>query len=184
MGTALAPGARERAYREKRWLRAAELFDEGVPNVLIADRLGVSDTAVDAWKARWEVGGAQALGSAGRPGHPRLLDEAQVAALVGELDRGALAHRHEQDRWLLKWINDLIEDLFGVRFVDPSGVWRLMRRVGYSHHRPGRRAIQRDEEAITTWREVIWPRVAERAARTGRSLLPGSIDSPRSGYVL
>ena len=52
------PGAWERAYREKRRLRAAELFDEGVPNVLIADRLGVSDTAVDAWKARWEVGDA------------------------------------------------------------------------------------------------------------------------------
>lgn len=167
MGTALTPGARERAFREKRRLRAAELFDQGVPNVLIADRLGVSDTAVDAWKARWEVGGAQALRSRGRPGYPRLLEEAQVAALVAELDRGALAHGHEQDRWMLKWINDLIEDLFGVRFADPSGVWRLMRRIGYSHHRPGRRAIQRDEEAITQWREVIWPRITERAQRTG-----------------
>jgi transposase len=113
------------------------------------------------------VGGAQALRSSGRPGYPRLLDEAQVAALVTELDRGALAHGHEQDRWLLKWINDLIEDLFGVRFADPSGVWRLMRRIGYSPHRPGRRAIQRDEEAITEWREVIWPRIAKRAQRTG-----------------
>jgi transposase len=167
MGAALTPGARERAYRQKRRLRAAELFDRGVPNVLIADRLGVSDTAVDAWKARWEVGGAQALRSRGRPGYPRLLDEAQVAALTDELDRGALAHGHEQDRWLLKWINDLIEDLFGVRFADPSGVWRLMRRIGYSHHRPGRRAIQRNEEAITQWREVTWPRIAERAQRTG-----------------
>ena len=163
----MTPGAWERAYREKRRLRAAELFDEGVPNVLVADRLGVSDTAVDAWKARWEVGGAPALRSSGRPGYPRLLDEGQVAALVAELDRGALAHGHEQDRWLLKWINDLIEDLFGVRFADPSGVWRLMRRIGYSHHRPGRRAIQRDEEAITAWREVTWPRISERAQRTG-----------------
>ena len=163
----MTPGAWERAYREKGRLRAAELFDEGVPNVLVADRLGVSDTAVDAWKARWEVGGAQGLRSSGRPGYPRLLDEAQVAALVAELDRGALAHGHEQDRWLLKWINDLIGDLFGVRFADPSGVWRLMRRIGYSHHRPGRRATWRDEEAITQWREVIWPRIAERAQRTG-----------------
>ena len=167
MGKSLTPGAWERAYREKRRLRAAELFDEGVPNVLIADRLGVSDTAVDAWKARWEVGGAQALRSSGRPGYPRLLDEAQVAALEAELDRSAVAHGHEQDRWLLKWINDLIEDLFGVRFADPSGVWRLMHRIGYSHHRPGRRATWRDEEAITEWREVVWPRIAERAQRTG-----------------
>jgi transposase len=133
MGAASSPGARERAYREKRRLRAAELFDQGVQNVLIADRLGVSDTAVDAWKARWEVGGAQALRSRSRPGHPRLLDEAQVSTVVAELDRGTLAHGHEQDRRLLEWINDLVEDLFGVRFADSSGVWRLMRRIGDSH---------------------------------------------------
>jgi transposase len=141
MGAAMTPGARDRAFREKRRLRAAELFEQHVPNVLIADRLGVSDSAVDAWKARWEALVAEALRSSGRPGYPRLLDEAQVAVLVTELDRGALAHGHEQDRWMLKWINDLIEDLFGVRYRDESGVWRLMRRIGYSHHRPGRRAM-------------------------------------------
>ena len=36
----MTPGARERAFREKRRLRAAELFEQGVPNVLIAERLG------------------------------------------------------------------------------------------------------------------------------------------------
>jgi transposase len=163
----MTPGARDRAFREKRRLRAAELFEQRVPNVVIADRLGVSDTAVDAWKARWEVGGAQALRSSGRPGYPRLLDEAQVAVLVTELDRGALAHGHEQDRWMLKWINDLIEDLFGTRYRDESGVWRLMRRIGYSHHRPGRRAMQRDEQAIAEWRTVTWPGILARARASG-----------------
>lgn len=137
----MTPGARERVFREKRRLRAVELFEQRVPNVLIAEQLGVSDTAVDAWKARWEVGGAGALDSTGSPGYPRLLDEKQVAALVSELDRGAVAHGHKQERWTLAWINDLIEDLFGVRHADASGVWRLLRRIGYSHHRPGRRAV-------------------------------------------
>jgi hypothetical protein len=41
------PGARERAFWEKRRLRAAELFEQGVPNVLVADQLGVADSAVD-----------------------------------------------------------------------------------------------------------------------------------------
>jgi transposase len=163
----MTPGARERAFREKRRLRAAELFEQHVPNVVIAEALGVSDSAVDLWKAQWEEGGAEALRSTGRPGYPALLDEAQVAALVAELDQGALAHGYGQDRWMLKWVNDLIEELFRVRFADTAGVWRFLRRIGYCHHRPGRRAIQRDEQAITAWREVTWPRIREQAERTG-----------------
>ena len=166
MGTSLTPGARERAFREKRRLRAAELFEQHVPNVVIAEALGVSDSAVDLWKARWEEGGAEALRSSGRPGYPALLDQTQVAVLVVELDRGALAHGHEQDRWMLTWVNDLIEKLFGVRYGDAAGVWRFLRRIGYSHHRPGRRAMQRDEQAIAEWREVTWPRITARARRT------------------
>jgi transposase len=47
-----------------RRLRAAELFEQGVPNVLIAGRLGVSDSAVDLWKARWveSTGSSASLG--------------------------------------------------------------------------------------------------------------------------
>ncbi len=161
----MTPGARDRVLREKRRLRAAELFEQGVPNVLIAQRLGVSDAAVDLWKAKWEEGGAEALRSAGRPGYPALLDEAQGAVLAAELDRGARSHGHEQDRWMLTWVNDLIDELFGVRFADTAGVWRFLRRIGYSHHRPGRRAMQRDEPVITAWRTVTWPEIVRRARR-------------------
>jgi hypothetical protein len=38
MGSSVTPGARERALREKRGLRAAELFGQHVANVLIAGR--------------------------------------------------------------------------------------------------------------------------------------------------
>jgi transposase len=167
MGSSMTPGARERAFREKRRLRAAELFGQGVPNVLIAERLGVTDSAVDLWKAKWEEGGAEALRSTGRPGYPSLLTDDQIAVLTAELDRGALAHGHEQDRWTLTRVNDLIGELFGVRYGGEAAVWRFLRRIGYSHHRPGRRAMQRDEPAIRTWKEVTWPGIRERARSTG-----------------
>lgn len=57
-----------------------------------------------------------------------------------ELDRGALARGHEQDRWIRKRVNDRIEELFGVRYGDEAGVWRFLRRIGYSRLRPARRA--------------------------------------------
>jgi hypothetical protein len=64
------------------------------------------------------------LRSTGRPGYPSLLVDEQVLVLTGELDRGALAHAHERDRWMLKWVNDLIDELFGVRYGDDAGLWR------------------------------------------------------------
>jgi predicted transcriptional regulator len=62
---ALTPGAWERAYREKRRLRAGELFEQGTPNVLIAEALGVTGSAVSMWRGVWEEGGIEALRSLG-----------------------------------------------------------------------------------------------------------------------
>lgn len=163
----MTPGARERAFREKRRLRAAQLFAQGMPNVVIAERLGVSDSAVDLWKARWEEGGAGALRSFGRPGYPTLLSEDQVAVLVSQLERGALAHGFDTDRWTAPRVNEMIERLFGVCFAQPSGAWRLLRRLGLTFHRPGRRATQRDEREIQRFREVTWPGIVARSRAAG-----------------
>jgi hypothetical protein len=47
MGTSMSPGAREQAYREKCRLRAVEMFEQHVLNVVIAERLGVSTYLAD-----------------------------------------------------------------------------------------------------------------------------------------
>ena len=52
MGTPMTLGVRERAFREKRWVRAAELFEQSMPSVMIAKALGVNDSVVDLWKTR------------------------------------------------------------------------------------------------------------------------------------
>ncbi len=167
MGTSLTPGARERAYREKRRLRAGELFEQGTPNVLIAEALGVSGSAVSMWRGMWEQGGAEALRSLGRPGYPCLLTEDQVSVLVTELERGAVAHGFETQRWTLARVNEVIDRLFGVCFADDSGVWRLLKRIGWSAHRAGRVCAARDPEAIAGFREVTWPHVLKRARAAG-----------------
>jgi putative transposase len=173
MGTSLSPGAWERAYREKRRLRAGELFEQGRPNVLIAEALGVSGSAVSMWRGMWEEGGRDALRSLGRPGYPCLLTEDQVQVLVAELNRGAVAHGFENERWTLARINEVIERLFGVCFADDSGVWRLLKRIGWSAHRAGRVSAARDPEAIARFREVTWPSILDRARAAGTWVVPG-----------
>jgi transposase len=72
--------------------------------------------------------------------------------------KGPLAHGYINDLWTLKRIAEVIEKQFGVRY-DPSGVWHVLRGIGWSCQRPEGRARERDEEAIARWRQRDWPRI-------------------------
>jgi len=79
---------------------------------------------------------------------PERLSAGQFARLEAELRRGPLAHGFADDqRWTLKRIKVLIGRLFHVGYT-VQGVWKLMRRHGWSCQVPLRRAVERDEEAI------------------------------------
>jgi transposase len=52
----------------------------------------------------------------------------------------------------------VIWELFQVRYV-PSGVWRLLTRMGWSNQRVQRLAIQRNEDAIENWKVHQLPRI-------------------------
>jgi len=58
---------------------------------------------------------------------------------------------------------------FGVEYT-LAGMDLLLHRIGWSVQVPARRAAERDEEAITAWREETWPVV--KAPR--RTWVPGS----------
>lgn len=103
------------------------------------------------------------------------LDEEQLARLAGELDRGPAAHGWQVDqRWTLTRIATLIVRMFGVSYT-LTGVDKLLHRMGYSAQHPVHRAVERDEEAIATWRRQVWPEVKERP----RPAAPGSALSTR-----
>ena len=54
--------------------------------------------------------------------------------------------------------------LFGIRF-HPSGVWYVMRWMGWSSQKPTRQAIQLDDAAIEDWIETDWPRIRKVVLR-------------------
>jgi transposase len=57
----------------------------------------------------------------------------------------------------------LIDRHFGVTYC-PSGVWHLLRRLGWSPKKPAVRAHERDEEAIATWSKDQWPALKKSPA--------------------
>jgi transposase len=157
--------AQERAARQARRERAAELFAQGRTQAEVARELDVSKQSTSRWQARWQADGAPGLRSRGPTGRrPKIADD-QLGAIQQALLEGALAHGFPTDVWTLDRIAVVIQGLTGVALSNPS-VWRLLRgRLGWSVQRPQRQAKERDQEAIQHWVAHEWPRIKKGRAQ-------------------
>lgn len=145
-------------YRYKVRLKAAALFTENRhSNAEISARLGVSRGTISKWHQIWLVGGESAL-SLGTPGRKRLLSDTDLKEIEASLLKGPKFHGYDTDFWSLTRIVDLIEKMTGIRY-HPSSVWFILRNMGWSYQKPQRRAKQRDEQAILSWKDEQWPRI-------------------------
>ena len=146
-----------RATREAVRLQAADLFVRDVPVAEIARRLRVSTNAVYVWRRRWRAGGTTALASKGPGGSSCRLDGPRLDRLAQALELGPAAHGYDEDqRWTLARVSDLIARMFHTRYT-LRGVSYLLHRMGFSPQIPTHRAVERDEDAVTTWRKEAWP---------------------------
>jgi transposase len=146
----------EQQRRERLRLEAAGRFARGDGITEIARDLRVTEGSVRRWQRAWRDGGAEALRSRGPVSRERLSPQ-QWARLEAELGKGPLAHGFAGDqRWTLGRIKTLIGKLFHVGYT-VEGVWKLMRRHGWSSQVPVRQAIERDEQAIAVGKDQVWP---------------------------
>jgi putative transposase len=162
--------APERARRERLRLEAAELIEAGASDRDIAKRFRVSRMSANRWRRALAAGGRTALASRGAGGARCKLSPAQRGELAALLDAGPAAHGWDEDqRWTLARVTNLVRRRFGVEYT-LAGMDLLLHRIGWSVQVPARRAAERDEVAITAWREETWPVV--KALR--RTWAPGS----------
>ncbi|MER5993346.1 winged helix-turn-helix domain-containing protein [Streptomyces viridosporus] len=104
------------------------------------------------------------------------LSPGQWERLERESRRGPLAHGFDNEFQgrTLKRIKLLIGQMFHVGYTI-QGVWKLLRRHGWSARVPVRRALERDEEAIEVGQAEVrpqvkgpWPTWASTSASTTR----------------
>src|SRR5215470_20428882 len=139
----------------KRHQKVLELLESGKAIKEIARQLRTTDRSIRRW--REEAKHPKKKGKRG-PGKEAYLSKQQIKKLERELLKGAYAHGYGEDYWTLDRIGHVIWELFHVRYV-PSGVWRLLTRLGWSNQRVPRLAIERDEEAIENWKEHPLPQI-------------------------
>ena len=143
---------------EKRRMKAAELFEQGLLQVQVAEKLRVSCQSVHRWHRAWEQGGRGALRSAQRKGPPPRLSQRELQELDAALLAGPRRFGFSTDLWTLPRIAQVIRTLFGVAY-HPRHVWKILRKLGWSCQRPATRAKERDEQEIRRWLTQRWPRI-------------------------
>ncbi len=124
----------------------------------IARRIGCHASSVMRWRNALRSGGQEALKAKPAPGRPPRLTSKQKKRLVRLLTQGAMAHGYRTELWSTQRIADLIERQLGVRY-HRNHVGKLLHQIGWSHQKPERRAVERDEAAVAEWRRSVWPRV-------------------------
>lgn len=159
-----------RDWREGRRLRAWDLHEAGWSGRRIAEALGVTPGAVSQWLRRGRDGGRAALQTQPRPGKQPRLTAAQRREIPTLLTKGADAHGFLGDVWTTKRVAVVIKRAFGVSY-HPAHVSRLLRQIGWTRQKPVTRASQRNEVAVTAWREQEWPALQ---AKPGRRSAPSS----------
>jgi transposase len=149
--------AERRAFREHIRMQAAELFALGQDNATVARQLRVSVRSVQRWRQAWQHSGTSALESTGPASRPKL-SEALFEVLEQELAKGPEAHGWPDQTWTLARIKTLIGRRFH-KSMTLSAIAQMLHRHGFSHQVPARRALERNEEAVTGWVKETWPRV-------------------------
>ena len=125
--------------------------------------MGVARQTAYTWKAVLDEGGINPLRAVPSRGRPARLDEAQLQALGRVLLQRPSKHGFGTELWTLKRVGVLIEQRYGVKFGQTQ-IWRIPGGLGFSVQKPERRAIERDEQAVQTWKRKTWPALKKKPA--------------------
>ena len=137
-------------------MEAARLLRQGLSQSEVARRVKVHRQSVSRWATELEESGRAGLKKAGRAGRKPLLSDSDLRKVESKLKQGAQARGYTTALWTTSRVADLIEQECGVRY-HPAHVWRLLQQLGWSCQRPGKRALERDEQKIERWKKQRWP---------------------------
>jgi transposase len=149
------------AELERRRRRAIGLLDDGHSLTTVAQRVGAAISAVWRWREAVRRYGPVGLAAKPMPGRPPKLTARQRQRLPRVLARGARAHGYPNDLWTTKRVAAVITREFHVAY-HPAHVSRLLATCGWSCQKPERRAIERDEAAITQWKRYRWTAIKKK----------------------
>jgi transposase len=143
---------------EDRRHRALALLDEGLSLNEVGRRIGCAPSSVMHWRDARRRGGQKALKVRVSPGRPKKLSTSQSSSLVKILLKGAMANGYPTQLWTTARVAEVVRKKFRVRY-HRDHIGRLLHGLGWSHQKPQKKALERDEAKIRRFIREDWPRV-------------------------
>jgi len=143
---------------EQRRRKAIALLEQGHSNQETARLVGASPGTICDWKKAYQKYGEAFFEAHSPPGRAPRLSEKQIERLKKLLLKGARRHGYLTELWTLRRIAEVIEKHFGIDY-DPSSVWHILQRMGWSCQKPENKAREQNPEAVAQWRQTDWPRI-------------------------
>lgn len=145
----------------KKRLRGGRMLQKGKGCAEVALAVGVARQTVYTWKALFDEGGIDALRAVPEAGRPAKLDPTQLAAVRAAVLQSPTEHGFGTELWTVKRVGAVIERMHGVRFSQ-GHVWRILGSLGFSPQKPEKRAIERNEDAVRSWKRSTWPALKKK----------------------
>ncbi len=164
------PSHRPISPRERLRRTGYGLLAHGVRKAEVAHRLHVPWQRVWEWDKRRKKMGPQSWRDIPQPGRPPKLATKQKTRLEDILEKGAQAYGYPTDLWTLRRVAEVLRKEWKVRYT-LSGVWRMLRKMGFSPQVPMTLALERDEKGIRQWVRKIWPTILDHAQKTKATIV-------------
>jgi transposase len=116
----------------------------------------VARQTVYTWKAIFDEGGLDALRDVPLRGRPAKLDASQLEEVRRAVLQNPTEHGFGTELWTLKRVGVVINRLHGVKFSQAQ-IWRILGSLGFSPQKPDKRAIERNEDVVRSWKRSKWP---------------------------
>ena len=144
---------------------AVRRVESGERPSVVARSLGMYRTSIYKWMRAYRRGGASALASRKARGPtPKLTDVQKRQVRRWIVGKDPRQWGFDFGLWTRKIVQTMIHERFGVSLTLPS-VGHLLTSLDITPQKPLRRAYERDEAAVTKWKEETYPKLRRRARR-------------------
>jgi transposase len=145
----------------KKRVRAGRLLQRGKKPAEIALDVGVARQTVCTWKAIFDEGGIDALRAVPLRGRPAQLDATQLDEVRRAVLQNPTEHGFGTELWTLKRVGVVIKRMHGIKFSQTQ-IWRILGSLGLSPQKPDKRAIERNEDVVRSWKRNKWPALKKK----------------------
>jgi transposase len=154
-----------RQEKEKRRLKAGKLFEKGITQAKVAQKLKVTHTAALLWHQVWAKGGIDGLKSKGKSGPEPQLTEEDRKRLRAAIIKGASKFGYDSDLWTLDRVAAVIKKLTKVKFKR-THTWEILISIGLTCQKPQLRPKEQNQKQIKQWKSKTFPRLKKMGRKT------------------